>query len=167
MTVQLTVNQTSLKSLRSLVCRLAYRLAQGGLSTSASMRWSWAAAKLMPELGIFELQKIVTLSRNYWKIVNDEDIAIEEALCIGYDFVINQRWEREISVVTFIKSDGAIVTKVVDKNWAATHEVKGTGRPLKAGQVIFTDLSKTLAGVSWDTVSTYTDRILFDSSLKR
>lgn len=62
-------------------------------------------------------------------------------------------------ILTANDTRGNLSTRVVFTDWNKHNEVKGTGRPLKPGQMLFVDLAKRLAG-KHDTVSFYQGNII-------
>ena len=61
----------------------------------------------------------------------------------------------------FSKTNGTIAKRVALKsNWSDTHEIKGTGRPLKEGQKLYTDAIKYWSGDQYDTGSYYENNLI-------
>lgn len=90
----------------------------------------------------------------YW-IAQHTGLSTSEAMTYAWDFV---KQHPEATLVTFTKSNGTETTRLVDLNWSNHYQVKGTGRPLKEGQILMVDLAKKEAGMN-ATISTYHDRI--------
>lgn len=87
-----------------------------------------------------------------YELAQNNDMTSSEAMTWAWYLVKKYRHAR---VLTFAKKDGSIARRLVGR-WIEYNEApKGTGRPLKDGQQIFTDLDKYETGLAYTTISTY------------
>lgn len=95
------------------------------------------------------------------QIMRHKVMSWSEALIEAWDFIPTS----ESTLVRFEKVDRKTgqrteVSRVVSQDWTKYYTVKGTGRPLKEGQILFADLARVSAGASNVIISTYRDRII-------
>lgn len=85
------------------------------------------------------------------------DLTLSEALIEAWDFI---KSNQDVQLLTFkkVRTD-ELCKRIVATDWSKYYEVKGTGRPLKPGQVLFADLAKVASGKR-AIISTYEDRIV-------
>lgn len=90
-----------------------------------------------------------------YDLAQNNDMTSSEAMRWAWFLV---KSNPEAKACTFAKKDGTITTRLVE-DWNKRNTPKGTGRPTKPGQVLFTDLDKEQAG-AFSTISTYRNQIL-------
>lgn len=92
------------------------------------------------------------------QIVKQAGWSLAEAMWYAWDEL--KKFGDDYRLVKFRKVGGEIAQRIVEvARWSDTHEVKGTGRPLKEGQVLFTDVVRKQAG-KYDTISAYLPNII-------
>lgn len=163
MTITLHTTATTKRNKNKRAMTLSWRLQRGGMTRKEACTWAWAAIKHTDheELGYHTLEMIAVFAARIQRLMSDQDdIDRATATIFAWDFVTNNsRHTHTLNLITFIKSNGEIITRLVDLNWSKSHEVTGAGRPLKPGQILMTDLAANFAGIR-DTISTYENRIL-------
>lgn len=97
-------------------------------------------------------QRVCTLA---YDLAQNQDMTSSEAMRWAWFLVKNYP---SAITVTFAKKNGETTTRLVE-NWTKRNRTKGTGRTLKPGQRIFTDMDKHHGGLP-STISTYTTRII-------
>ena len=53
-----------------------------------------------------------------------------------------------------------LAKRIISRNWLNFYTPKGTGRPLKAGQILMVDLARVWTDCQYFLISTYQNRIL-------
>lgn len=81
------------------------------------------------------------------------------AECMSWAWLMVKHTAQNFTLVEFTKNDGTVCRRVVSEDLSYYIEFKGTGRPLKEGQVIFVDLGKYVVTGENFIISTYTNRI--------
>jgi hypothetical protein len=104
-------------------------------------------------------QKVMVFASQIYKL--NPDLTWGEAMAYAWSEI---RQQPTAELITFEKADGTTTSRIVFLNWNDYNEVKGTGRPLKRGQILFVDVAKQQSGLR-STISTYLNRITNTSSL--
>lgn len=78
---------------------------------------------------------------------------------MSWPWLMVKNTAQTFTLVEFTKNDGTVCRRVVSENLSYYVEFKGTGRPLKEGQVLFVDLGKYVTQGENFIISTYSDRI--------
>lgn len=95
------------------------------------------------------------------QIMRHKVLSWSEALVEAWSFIRSN----DATLIVFDKvnrktGERTRTCRIVSPQWQSFYKVKGTGRPLKEGQVLFADLARVSAGSRNVLISTYRDRIL-------
>lgn len=105
---------------------------------------------------IQQLRKVAAFAR---QLMRHGGLTLGEAMTYAWDEM--KKYGKDYQLVKFQKQNGDIVSRVVMFGPAHNYiKVKGTGRPLKPGQVWFADAARMHAGKRNIAISTYSNLII-------
>jgi hypothetical protein len=103
------------------------------------------------------MRKVAVFARQILR--HNQDLTLSEAMYYAWDEM--KKFGSEYRLIKFTKTNGEIVSRIVTAAPAHTIiKVKGTGRPLKPGQVWFCDVARLQSGKRGAAISTYTNNII-------
>lgn len=84
------------------------------------------------------------------------------AMKIGWDIYKN-RQRTGAEYIKFSKVDKTVTSRIVSRKTSAFVTFTGTGKPLKEGQILLTDIAKYFAGALNPVISLYESNIIFQA----
>lgn len=102
------------------------------------------------------IRKVTVFARQLMRY--ETDLTFSEIMWYAWDEM--KKFADNYRLVKFEKVNGEVIQRVIlSCNWSDIYEVKGTGRPLAPGRVLFVDAAKINSGKA-ATISTYQKLII-------
>lgn len=101
-----------------------------------------------------------TLAAQIYRESKKQDAPISWSEAMQTAWLMVNKTQQDFTLVTFTKIDGTVCRRVVSENVSLYYTPKGTGRPLKEGQILFVDLGKYVANSDRFLISAYSDKII-------
>lgn len=139
---------------------------EGSLRTAIINHINVSLKKILPKRS--ELKRILThrqrsrmaaiIARSFMK-QRPGQYSLSTAMRAAWCMV--KYYDQHLRIVKFEKVNGSITQRVVfTESWSKFYQIKGTGRKLKEGQVLFVDVAKYAINKDRATISTYLYNII-------